>query len=104
MSTTRPDTSSAPENTPTGLDATSRETEGQKAVRYVAPAVLAVAGLLAIAIGGGSLFAVAAGIMFFALAVLALVTDRLVRLTVSSEVDREREQTRRRRFSRTGRW
>jgi hypothetical protein len=64
-------------------------------VRYVLPALIALAGLVLIAIGGDS--AVGAGIVLVGVAGLTVLANVLMRLSLRSERDREREAERRKR-------
>jgi hypothetical protein len=64
-------------------------------VRYVLPALIAVAGLILIAIGGDA--AVGAGIVLIGVAGLTVLANAFMRLALRSERDREREAERRKR-------
>ena len=64
-------------------------------VRYVLPALIALAGLVLIVIGGDA--AVGAGIVLIGVAGLTVLANVLMRLALRSERDREREAERRKR-------
>jgi hypothetical protein len=64
-------------------------------VRYVLPALIAVAGLILIAIGGDA--TVGAGIVLVGVAGLTVLANLFMRLALQSERDREREAERRKR-------
>lgn len=72
-------------------------------IRYGVPALIALAGVVVIVVGSGTV-ATAAGIALIGVAVLVFGINFLARLTVSSQDEREREQRAREEFSRTGRW
>jgi hypothetical protein len=67
---------------------------GLIAVRYVLPAAIAVAGVLAIALGGDA--AQGAGIVLVGVAGLVVLANLFMQLAIRSEDDRRREQERRR--------
>ena len=71
-------------------------------VRIWLPLAVAVAGVVLIIAGGD--VARGAGIVLLGVAALVVLANVLMRLGLSSERDREREEERRRAFSRTGRW
>jgi drug/metabolite transporter (DMT)-like permease len=62
-------------------------------VRYVLPALIAVAGVILIASGGDS--AVGAGIVLVGVAGLVVLANVFMRLSLQSERDRAREEARR---------
>jgi hypothetical protein len=64
-------------------------------VRIGLPAAIAVAGILLIALGGDS--ARGAGIVLVGVAVLVVLANLFIRLGMSSQLDRDREEDRRRR-------
>jgi hypothetical protein len=72
------------------------------AVRYGLPAAIFVAGVVLIVVGGDA--GVGAGIVLVGVAGLVVLANVLIRLGLQSERDREREEQRRRDFSRRGRW
>lgn len=71
-------------------------------VRIGLPAVIALAGVVLLALGGDA--AQGAGIVLIGVAALVVLANLLIRLGLDSERDREREEERRRWFSRHGRW
>jgi drug/metabolite transporter (DMT)-like permease len=71
-------------------------------VRIWLPAAIAVAGVLLVAFGGDA--ARGAGIVLIGVAALVVLANLFIRLGLLSERDREREQERRRSFTRRGRW
>jgi hypothetical protein len=76
-------------------DSGKNPTMGLTFVRYVLPALIAVAGLVLIAIGGDA--AVGAGIVLVGVAGLTVLANLFMRLALRSERDREREAERRKR-------
>jgi predicted Zn-dependent protease len=62
-------------------------------VRYVLPAVIAVAGVVLLVIGGDA--ATGAGIVLIGVAGLVVLANLFMRLAIDSERDREREADRR---------
>jgi hypothetical protein len=72
-------------------------------VRYGLPAAILVAGIVVIAVGSGASTKVL-GIVLVGVALLVFGVNVLARLTISSQVDRDREQQARERFTREGRW
>lgn len=71
-------------------------------LRIGLPGAIAMAGLVLIVIGGAVYVALGAALLVVSL--IAILTDALARLTISSQDDRDREQAARERFSQTGRW
>jgi membrane protein implicated in regulation of membrane protease activity len=71
-------------------------------VRIALPATIAVAGAALLLLGDS--VAQGAGIVLLGVAALVVLANALMRLSLLSERDREREQERRRAFSRRGRW
>lgn len=63
-------------------------------VRVVLPALIAVAGVVLVAVGGDS--AQGAGIVLIGVAGLVVLANVFIRLAFQSERDREREEARRR--------
>jgi hypothetical protein len=72
------------------------------AVRVLLPAVIAIVGLVLVIVGGDA--ARGAGVVLVGVAALVVLANLLMRLGIDSERDREREEARRREFSRRGRW
>jgi drug/metabolite transporter (DMT)-like permease len=72
------------------------------AIRIWLPLAIAVAGLVLLVVGGDA--AQGAGIVLIGVAALVVLANVLMRLALSSERDREREEARRQYFSRRGRW
>jgi len=72
------------------------------AVRVLLPAAIAIAGVVLVIVGGDA--ARGAGIVLVGVAALVVLANLLMRLGIDSERDREREEARRREFSRRGRW
>jgi hypothetical protein len=72
------------------------------AVRVVLPAVIAIVGVVLVIVGGDA--ARGAGVVLVGVAALVVLANLLMRLGIASERDREREEARRREFSRRGRW
>ena len=68
------------------------------AVRVGLPAAIAAAGIVLIIVGSDGL-----GVTLLVVAGLVVLTNLLMRLSISSSDDRDREQHRRRVFERTGR-
>ena len=71
-------------------------------VRIVLPAATAFVGAALFVLGGDA--ARGAGIVLIGVAGLVVLANLLMRLGLQSERDREREEDRRRFFSRHGRW
>jgi hypothetical protein len=63
-------------------------------VRYVLPALIAVAGVILIIIGGDA--TTGAGVVLIGVAGLVVLANLFIRLGIQSERDREREAERRR--------
>ncbi|HEY7076495.1 MAG TPA: hypothetical protein VH418_14050 [Solirubrobacteraceae bacterium] len=72
------------------------------AVRVGLPVAIAIAGLVLVIAGGD--VERGAGIVLLGVAALVVLANLLMRLGIASERDREREEARRREFSRRGRW
>jgi hypothetical protein len=72
------------------------------AVRVFLPAVIAIAGVVLVIVGGDA--ARGAGVVLIGVAALVVLANLLMRLGIASERDREREEARREEFSRRGRW
>jgi hypothetical protein len=72
------------------------------AVRVLLPAAIGIAGVVLVIVGGDA--ARGAGIVLVGVAFLVVLANLLIRLGIDSERDREREEARRREFSRRGRW
>jgi uncharacterized membrane protein len=71
-------------------------------LRIGLPAAIAVAGIVLIAIGGDA--PVGAGIVLLGVAGLVVLANLLIRLSIQSERDREREEARRAYFDEHGHW
>lgn len=69
-------------------------------VRVLLPLGLLIAGIVLLAVPETW----GIGLGFVGLAAIAWLTNFLIRLTVSSQDDRDREEQARKRFARTGRW
>jgi Flp pilus assembly protein TadB len=65
------------------------------AVRFVLPALIALAGIVLVVLGGDA--ATGAGIVLIGVAALVVVANLLIRLALQSEDDRRREAERRER-------
>lgn len=74
------------------------------ATRIWVPAVIAVAGVVAIVIGHGKNAAAGAGVGLVIVALIVWMVNWLYRIGVSSNRDREREEEAREYFDRHGRW
>ena len=72
-------------------------------VRYGLPIAIAIAGIVLMIVGSGSI-ALAAGFVLIGDAAAVFTVNVLARLTISSQDDRDREQQAREIFARTGRW
>ena len=72
------------------------------AVRVLLPAAIAIVGVVLVIVGGDA--ARGAGVVLIGVAALVVLANLLMRLGIASEHDREREEARRREFSRRGRW
>jgi hypothetical protein len=72
------------------------------AVRVLLPAAIAIVGVVLVLVGGEA--ARGAGVVLIGVAALVVLANLLMRLGIASERDREREEARRREFSRRGRW
>jgi hypothetical protein len=73
------------------------------AVRYGLPAAIVLAGLL-LTVLGKSDAAVGAGVVLMGVGLLVALAGALMRLSIQSNRDREREDDARRYFERHGRW
>jgi uncharacterized membrane protein YhaH (DUF805 family) len=71
-------------------------------VRYALPAATAVTGIVLIAVGDDA--GRGAGIVLVGVAGLVLLANLMIRLSMHSQRDRDREERRRRFFSEHGRW
>jgi hypothetical protein len=71
-------------------------------VRIWLPAATAVAGVVLVIVGGDA--ARGAGIVLVGVAGLVVLANLMIRLGMSSQEDRDREEERRRYFSEHGRW
>jgi hypothetical protein len=71
-------------------------------VRVVLPVATAVAGVVLLILGGDD--AQGAGIVLIGIAVLVVLANLFLRLSLLSQRDRDKEEARRRSFSRRGRW
>jgi len=72
------------------------------AIRIWLPAAIAVAGVILLVLGGDA--ARGAGIVLIGVAALVVLANLFMRLALSSERDREREDAQRGYYSRRGRW
>ena len=72
-------------------------------VRIGVPAAIAAAGVVVLIVGSGENDQ-GAGIALIGVAFVVVILNAFLRLGVSSERDREREEAAREHFSRTGRW
>ena len=72
-------------------------------VRIVLPAAIAAAGVVFLIVGDTE-NEQGAGVALIGVAVVVIVLNAFLRLGVSSERDREREEAAREHFDRTGRW
>jgi hypothetical protein len=68
------------------------------------PVAIALAGGVAIAIGHGSTGTAAAGVGLLLVALIVWMINWMFRMSVQSNLDREREEEARRYFDRHGRW
>lgn len=71
-------------------------------IRIVLPAAIVVAGVVLLIVGNDA--GRGAGIVLIGVAALVVLANLLIRLGLLSQRDREREEARRRSFSRRGRW
>lgn len=74
------------------------------ATRYGLPAVLFVAGIVLIVIGGGTDATAGAGVVLLGTALMVWMINWMFRLSVSSNRDRDKEEAAREYFTRHGRW
>jgi hypothetical protein len=72
------------------------------AVRVLLPAAIAIVGVVLVIVGDDA--GRGAGIVLIGVAGLVVLANLLMRLGLGSERDREREEARRRAFSRSGHW
>lgn len=72
------------------------------AVRYGLPALIFVAGVVCLVLGGDVL--IGAGIVLIGVAALVAIFGAFARLSLASQDDRDREEAAREYFSRHGRW
>jgi hypothetical protein len=72
------------------------------AVRYVLPAAIVLAGLVLTVVGSDT--AAGAGVVLIGVGFLVALGGALMRLSIESNRDREREEEARRYFDRHGRW
>ena len=70
-------------------------------VRVILPGAIAVAGLVLLVVGGD--VAQGAGVVLIGVAILVVLANLFMRLSLLSERDRDRQEARRRYFSRRGR-
>jgi len=75
---------------------------GLSLFRIGLPALVAAAGVVLMVIGGDALASLGVGLLVISL--LVVLANVLVRLAISSQEDRAKEEAARRYFSRTGRW
>ena len=75
-----------------------------RAVRWGVPSALPVAGLIVLAVDGGSDTTVGLGVVLIGVGAIVAVWNAFLRLSLSSQEDRAGEQRARRYFSRHGRW
>jgi ABC-type glycerol-3-phosphate transport system permease component len=73
-------------------------------VRWMVPAAIGVIGLIAVFIGHGRNSTAAAGVVLMGSALIVATINWLFRLSVESNVDREREEMAREYFDIHGRW
>jgi hypothetical protein len=74
------------------------------ATRIWLPLAIAVAGVVAIAVGGGSGAVAAAGVVLLGVALIVWMINWMFRISLESNRDREREEAARAYFDRHGRW
>jgi hypothetical protein len=79
-----------------------RDRRALAAVRLGLPALIAVVGVVLIVLGGE--IERGAGIVLVGVSLLVVLANQFLRIGLSSERDREREEARRQEFGRTGRW
>jgi Flp pilus assembly protein TadB len=82
-----------------GEQRTRPASAGRAVARLGIPTLIAAAGLVLIAVGEAALGATLLGI-----SLLVVGANWLARLSLRSQLDRDREEAARRQFSRTGRW
>jgi hypothetical protein len=73
-------------------------------VRYVLPALLAVAGIVGIIAGHARTSAAGAGVVFLGMALMVVLTNWMFGLNVSSNEDRVRDEAARDFFTEHGYW
>jgi hypothetical protein len=71
-------------------------------VRVVLPVAIALAGVILMTVGAGSVAAL--GALLVGIAGLVVLVNVLARMSISSQSDRDREARARREFQRSGRW
>lgn len=74
---------------------------GLATVRYGIPAVIAVAGVVALVIGGD---AAGLGVVLIGSGFMVLLINVLFRISIVSNAEREQEERAREAFARDGRW
>lgn len=74
---------------------------GLAGVRYGIPALMVVAGIVALAIGGSG---AGLGVVLIGFAFMVLLLNVLFRVSIVSNHEREDEERAREQFARTGRW
>lgn len=74
---------------------------GLAGVRYGIPALMVVAGIVALAIGGSG---AGLGVVLIGSAFMVLLINVLFRVSIVSNHEREDEERAREQFDRTGRW
>jgi ABC-type transport system involved in cytochrome bd biosynthesis fused ATPase/permease subunit len=74
------------------------------ATRVWLPIAIAVAGVVAIAIGRGHTAVAAAGVVLLGTALIVWMINWLFRMSVQSNLEREREEDARQYFDRHGHW
>jgi hypothetical protein len=75
-----------------------------KIARVWLPLTIALAGAVAIVLGHGRTVLAAAGVVLLGTAVIVWMVNWLFRMSVESNLDREREEEARRYFDEHGRW
>jgi hypothetical protein len=74
------------------------------ATRIWVPALIAIAGVVAIVIGHGKTAAAGAGVGLVIVAIIVWMVNWMYRLSVQSNRERDREEEAREYFARHGRW
>jgi len=72
--------------------------------RYGLPIALAIAGVVLIVVGHGTSTTAAGGVVLLGVALMVWMINWLFRMSVSSNLDRDREEEARDYFSRHGHW